>query len=224
MLWEDTGSFRDPGPAKSQSHNMRGDTSIRDGKAASSVPYAGQHDHMGVLGQSPTGPWHQLIPEQEWETMSDQESAIDCGGPSQPQVSDPNISSWDWMQGQNSHEDSGFNAWLKSLETSHHVENSSPTSSSPKSLKEPILVYQTKRTRFAKTEKGPLLAIKKSPRIEKSHHAHKREHLQSEVEKVEEPEITQATRNSSYKSPSVVDVAEEPINYDPGLQIFWRDV
>lgn len=217
-------SFRDPGPATPQSYNMRGGLSIHDGKATSSVSHAIHHDHTSVHGQPPTDPSYQLIPEQEWETTSDQESAIDCSGSNQTPTPDQDINSWDWMQGQNSHDNSGFSAWLRSLVTSQHVGNSSRTTSSLKSFKQPILVYTTKRKRFAKTEKGPLLAIKKSPRSDKSHHVHIGGHLQTEVEKLEELETTQATRDLSYRSPSAVHEAEEPVHYDPGLQIFWRDV
>lgn len=216
MRWEDTESFRDPGPAKSQSHNIFGESSVRNGKTASSVPHAASHDHMRVLAQSPKRPSLQHMPVQEWETMSDQESAIDCGGTTQTPASEQDIHNLDWMQEQSDFENSGFNAWLKSLGTSQHGRDFSRTSSSPKSIEDPILVYQTKDKQSAKTEKGPLLAIKKSPRSDKSHHAYQDRHLQREVEKMQEPETKQATRNPSY--------TEEPVHYNPGLQIFWRDV
>ena len=222
--WENTESFRHPGPAKSQPHSVRGNRSIRDGKAASLVPHAAQHDHMSFLGRSPTRHSHQLMPDQNWETMSDQESAIDCDGPNQIPTSDQEINSWDWMQGQSNDENSRFNAWLESLVTSQYEKNFSQTSTPPKSFKEPILVYETKKTRFEEPEQGPLLAIKKSPHSDKTHHAHKSARSQSEVEKVDEPETTKIRRIPSYKAPSLVDIAEEPALYDPGLQIFWRDV
>lgn len=220
----DTEYFRDPGAAWPQSHNMRDGLSYGDGNAASSGQHAAQYDHMSVLEQSPKDPSYQLMPEQEWDSMSDQESAIDCSDTIQSPMSDQDINTWNWMQGQSIHENSGFSAWLKSLGTSPRVKKSSQTSSSPKGLREPIFVYRTESERLAKTKKGPLLAIPKSSLSDGNHHGHKSGHLQSELERMEEPEIIQAPSNPLHTSPSPVDVAEEAIRYDPGLQIFWRDV
>ena len=221
MSWEDTESFRDLGPAKSQFHNMRRDLSIRNRKAASSISQAVRHDGI-VPAQSLTRPY-QLMPEQDWETMSDQESAIDPGSPIQTPMSEKDIDNWDWTQRQSSVETSGFNAWINSLVASQHKRNSSRPPS-PKGFKEPIFVYQTKNKRLAKTEKGPLLAIKKSPRSDESHHTCKGGPPPSEAKRLEPPETAQATKNPPYRPPSAVEVAEQQVHYDPGLQIFWRDV
>lgn len=222
MSWEDTESFRDLGPAKSQSRNMHRDLPIRTRKTASSISQAVRHDHMSVPAQSPTIP-DQLVPEQDWETMSDQESAIDPGSPIQTPMSEKDINHWDWMQRQSSDETSGFNAWINSLVASQRKRNSSRPPS-PKGFKEPIFVYQTKSKRLAKTEKEPLLAIKKSPHNDENHHTYIGGPPPSETKRLEPPETAQATKNPSYRPPSAVEVAEQPVHYNPGLQIFWRDV
>lgn len=221
--WDDAESFRDLGPAKSQPHDMRPDRSIRGGRAASSIPRAARRHHVSAPVQSPMRPSYQLMPEQEREPMSDQESAIDSGGPHQTPMTAHHLKNRDGMWPQSSDEQRGFDAWLKSLVASQQ-ERASSRSSPPKSFKEPIFVYRTKSKPSAKTGKEPLLAIKKIPRSDSSHHTYKGGHSQSETKPVEELETTRETRNPSDRPPSAVGVAEQPVYYNPGLQMFWRDV
>lgn len=223
MPWEHTESISNPGPAQSQTHNMRGDRSLRNSKAASSISHAAQHDHVSAPTQSPTSSPYQLMPEQEWEPVSDQESAVDLGLLNQTPMTEQQIRNWDQMQDQSSGEKRGFDAWLKSLVASQHGRTSS-AQPKPKRSKDPIFVYQTKSKPLARTGKEPLLVIKKSPRSDKSHQTSKAGHAQSESEKVKEPENKVETQNLSDRLPSAVRVAEQPVHYNPGLQIFWRDV
>lgn len=216
--WEETEFLKNPGLATSQSHNEP----TRD-RQTSSASHAAHHDFMTLLGQPATNVPYQLLPTQEWETMSDQESATDRGGFNQTPMPDEDMSSWDWVRHQSSQGNSGFGAWLKFL-AKHQARDSPRAAPSPKNFKDPILVYKTNKKRFAKTEQEPLLAIQKGPRSHEGDHAHTDGPFPNEIEKMEEPDTRKATRRLSYKSPSAVDEAEEPVHYDPGLQIFWRDV
>jgi hypothetical protein len=222
MPWKETITSREARSARSQLQNKHRDSSIHDRKPASSASDVVYHDLMTTSGGEPTEFPYRFLADPEWDSMSDQESAIDCSGSSPRLTPDQGMNSWDGWQ--NSQQISGFSAWLKSLSKSPQARKSSRSASPAHDVGKPILVYKTKGTRFGEKEQGPLLAIRKGPPSRGSNHAYSDERLQDNVEELDEPVIRHATNNPSARPASVAEEADEAVNYDPGLQIFWRDV
>lgn len=223
--WGETEMFSHPGPMTSQLHDQGHGPSILNRSAASPVSHAAYHEPMANFTQPEPNKPYRPLPNQEGETTSDQGSAIECTEFNQiPTIdrTDRDANSWDWMQTQSGHMDSGFSAWLKSLAHSPQARNSSQTKSFVQSFEEPILVYRSKGKRLGKKEPSPLLALQKK-RIQFHKNSHDGQ-SQNEVKKLEESEPEYTAGNLSNRSPSVVDKGNDPVQYDPGLQIHWRDI
>ena len=176
-----------------------------------------------------------FTPDQMWDFDSDQESAIDCADfDFCSQAVSSNFDDKGWMQNGASHFDSEFNDW------SERLKKPAPPWLSSEDFPEPLVVCRSIGNKASKNEMDPVSVIEKGADIDLSNlnvsngisQDFSAEYKSQPSDMVNDTVGIHSLRKHneetalvpySYICPSPIDT-KDPIQYNSGLEIYWRDV